>query len=75
MKFDSKAHMTQALISGKRFFLLYDGAHRISEIFYDDRALGSPFRIRSLADKKGSDMKSSWDDFNKDIWEDVDELE
>ncbi len=69
MKFKSKAHMAQELINGKRFFYLYDG-HRIAEIYYDAKAIGSPFRNRSIA-LKGSEMKSSWDDWNKDIWEEV----
>jgi hypothetical protein len=61
--------MAQELISGKRFFLLHDGAHRIAEIYYDAKAMGSPFRIRSMP--KGSEMKSSWDDWGKDIWEEI----
>lgn len=60
MRFESKAHMAQELLSGKRF---RNKAGTI--IHYNENKSYSPFRI-------GEDsMSSTWDTYIKDIWEEV----
>jgi hypothetical protein len=59
MKFNSKVHMAQELIAGKRF------ADDIDVVVYYDEKLPNPFRYGS------SEMNGIWDDYNKDIWTEV----
>jgi hypothetical protein len=64
MKFESKAHMAQELLSGKRFRTAE------AEIFYSEKQL-QPFRFRMLNWDHSAPIESSWLNFNKDIWEEV----
>jgi hypothetical protein len=59
MKFKSKAHMAQELMSGKRF------SDDIDVVVYYDEKLPNPFRYGS------NEMIGIWDDYNKDIWTEV----
>jgi hypothetical protein len=59
MRFNSKAHMAQELMSGKRF------ADDIDVIVYYDEKLPNPFRYGS------NEMNGIWDDYNKDVWTEV----
>lgn len=60
MKFDSKAHMAQELLAGKRFRNQRSGR----DIYFDDTE-EVPFRYGTIH------TKAIWDDFDKDIWEEV----
>jgi hypothetical protein len=59
MKFDSKAHMTKELMSGKKF--IEDGG---LEIYYDERYT-NPFRCNA------EEMSGIWNMYDKDIWTEV----
>lgn len=61
MKFESKAHMAQELMAGKRF------AHRGNPhdvIYYDEREV-NPFRFGHIK------MMTVWDAWMDDVWEEV----
>ena len=70
MKFESKAHMAQELAAGKRYSRQFFG-----DVIYFDSSKNDPFRVDSSKDKPypvvGARMVSTWDDWDKDIWEEV----
>jgi hypothetical protein len=59
MKFNSKAHMAQELIAGKRF---KDNAGFV--IYYDEKLI-DPFRCGE------DELRDAWCDYNRDIWTEV----
>jgi hypothetical protein len=59
MKFNSKAHMTRALIEGKRFRLSTG-----SVVYYDER-FANPFRFGDTG------MGVLWELYDKDVWTEV----
>ncbi len=59
MKFESKAHMAQELITGKRF--TYNG---FGVIFFDEQEK-YPFRYEEEV------LLSFWGEFDKDVWDEV----
>jgi hypothetical protein len=59
MKFESKAHMAQELMSGKHFKLGNKGV-----IYYDEKSV-CPFRFEK------SDIGSLWNLYDKDVWTEV----
>jgi hypothetical protein len=60
MKFDSKKHMAQALLEGRRF---KNKAGTL--LHYDESKPYSPFRIGEVS------ASAQWDSYNEDIWEEV----
>jgi hypothetical protein len=60
MKFESKAHMAQELIAGKRFI------NKTGEVLhYDGNRPYSPFRLGE------NSMNVSWENYNQDIWTEI----
>jgi hypothetical protein len=61
MKFESKAHMAQELLTGKRF------AHRgkPDEVIYYDECQINPFRFGDIK------MVTVWESWKDDVWEEV----
>jgi hypothetical protein len=59
MKFESKAHMAQSLIAGKRF------KDRAGLVICYDETLISPFRYGE------DELRGVWGDYNRDIWIEV----
>jgi hypothetical protein len=67
MKFESKMHMVQELIAGKRF------ANKHGDIIrYDESFPNSPFRVNHYANTDGSvPMGSEWNAIGQNIWTEV----
>lgn len=69
MKFESKAHMAQELMAGKRFTTKQLDGETVT-VFYDEATEGaSPFTIKY--DDVECAMSSEWDSFCLDIWTEV----
>jgi hypothetical protein len=65
MKFESKAHMAQELIAGKRF-----RNNDNTEIFYSENR-SQPFRVDNPNWENSVSMSSFWSSFDQDVWTEV----
>jgi hypothetical protein len=65
MKFESKAHMAQELIAGRRF-----RNNDNAEIFYSENR-SQPFRVDNINWEDSVPMSSFWSCFDQDVWTEV----